>query len=179
MKSVKFFVLLFAAASVGLAEPPVRIKNFREIFSSYKDLMGNGDAADIQELYRLNKDRLPRLGIPQEFSSSTVLAMTELGGAFCNKVVQKEKTLSVGERVLFSDIDFARGPSQFSTFLINKMSEQMSNLFWMRSARDSEKAAVGKMIQEAGRDDDSVAQTEKVLQLICTTYATSLSFLTK
>lgn len=172
--------MLLATAGTEAATP-LRIKNFREIFASYEAITGadEGDT-ELLELFKLTKDRLPRAGVPQEFGSPVVLGMTELAGGFCKKAIAREKAQSYGERLLFSDIDFARGTNQFSDFLVGKLADQLAISFWQREAKVSEKMALSKMISDLSTGDPmAVVETEELLQVVCTTFGTSLAFLVK
>lgn len=174
-------ILLAATTSVAAVNSGVRLKNFREIYYSLAALTTiDENDADMKTVFNLVKDRLPRAGSPQEFNSPSLMALTELSGAFCQKAVQKEKRMSPGERTLFPDVNFQRGPVQFSSYLSEVIAKRLSRIFWQREAKASEIAMIEQLILETAKDDMStLTETEKVLQSVCTNFASSLAFATK
>lgn len=181
-KPILFFTFLSVALGSHLAYSfeVLKLKNYREIYASYQGIMNvDGRDTELTDLYRLDKDRLPQTGSPQEFSSPTVLALTELGGAFCKKAIDAEKVVPLGERTLFSRIDFERGPEQFTGYLQEALFEDLSQAFWGRDIKDSEKIVLSKIMTDTLADLQSTTETEKVLEVVCTTYASSLAFVTK
>ena len=183
MKKIIFYSVVFFLYGImtGHAGDPVRIKNFREIYASYINITGvEADGTEIQLAFNNIKDRLPKYGIPQEFSNNTVLAMIELSGYFCKKVIMREENQPHGERLIFSDIDFTRGPLQFSDFLIAKISRQLATIFWLRDVKQKEIEAMTSLIAKATVvEDDSVDALRHVLQMICASYASGMAFLVK
>lgn len=184
MKRIIPYTIIFFlyGIMVGNANDPIRIKNFREIYSSYSSITGvEENDSDLQTIFNLVKDRLPKFGIPQEFSNNTVLAMTELSGHFCKKAITREENQTYGERLMFSDIDFTRGPSQFSDYLTGKVGQHLARMFWLRDLKDKELAAINTIITKATsvESEDSIDGTKKVLQILCATYASSMAFLVK
>lgn len=182
MKNTAFSLFILLLAVGAYAADTVRLKNARELYAAYEATTGiDGRQADLAELYRLNMDRLPKYGLPEELSSSTVLAATEISGAYCKKAIDREKVLPEGERMLFADIDFTQGPSQFTSFLRETAIDRLAIMFWQRNATEAEIASLSETILSASMDGskDLPAETEKVLQVLCTTVGTSLAFLTK
>ena len=160
---------------------PVLLKNGREIFASYASITGLSEKdTELKELYRLNADRFPKLGQPEELSNSVILASTELGGAFCSRTVLREKDQSRGQRILFSDVDFKQGPSQFRGFSGEKLLSQLALAYWQRNLQEPERQSLLMTVDKTIRaGTDTPQDTLKFLQVICTVYATSLSFLSK
>ncbi len=183
MKKITFYAIVFFlyGIMVGNAGDPVRIKNFREIYSSYASITGvDINDLDIQAAFGNIKDRLPKYGIPQELSNNTVLAMIELSGYFCKKAIEREENQTYGERLLFSDIDFTRGSEQFSNFLVSKLSQQFSTMFWLRDVRQKEVEAMITLVAKSSvADEDSIDATKQILQMICASYASSMAFIVK
>lgn len=176
------FVFLFGMKSYSAStSSSVRIKNFREIYYSLSALTNiDENDADLKVVYNIVKDRLPRTGSPLEFNSPSLMALTELSGAFCQKAVQKEKTLSPGERTLFPDVNFQRGPVQFSSYLSEVVSKRLARIFWQREAKASEIRLIEQLILETAKENmAALVETEKVLQSVCTNVASSLAFVTK
>jgi hypothetical protein len=171
---------LIFGVMVGNAGDPIRLKNFREVYSSYANIMGvDASDSDLQGLYRVIKDRLPKYGLPQEFTNGTVLAMTELSGFFCKKAIAREVEQTYGERLMFSDVDFTRGPNQFSEFLIQRMGNRLGKMFWLRDLKDTEVAALTTIASKATLNGDDPEETKKVLQVLCASFASSMAFLVK
>jgi len=168
-------------ASSAYALDPAGLKTGREIYASYAAITHIKDHdPELRELMRLNADRVPRKGTPEELSNGTILATTELGGAFCKKSLASEKTLPRGQRYLFGDVDFKRGPSQFNDFLKGAMLDHLAVSFWQRNITDDEKTPLSKMIADAvAKGPETPDETVNVLQLVCVSYATSLGFLAK
>src|SRR5690606_3266031 len=111
-----------------------------------------------------------KTGSPGELSSAAVLSMTELGGAFCKKAIDREKDQSIGERLLFYDVDFSRGPTQFTSFLRERLAENLAQSFWQRNITEGEKAAISQIIFNASKaGTDTTAETLNVLQVLCAT----------
>ena len=183
----KLFLTSALIAVAGLAPEaraadPVYLKNFREIWSSYVSATGvDGRDQTLRDLYRFNVDRLPKLGLPAELSSDVVLATTELGGAFCKQAVVQEKALPRGQRLLFGYVDFARGPSQFTTYLKEMVADHLAQIFWQRNVLTPEVAVIGTIIDKtiAAGGTDTPEATEALMHSLCTTYASSISFLVK
>ena len=183
MKALALLLVFCGSAIVQAAAPTdaVLIKNFREIYSSYESIMQiDGKDRELQELYALNKSRLPKYGLPSEMNNAVVLATTELSGGFCKKAIDKEKTLEIGQRVLYKRIDFARGPIQFQSFIKEKLINELAMLFWLREAKPEEMSSLSASIDRLGEEaPNDLAQTENVLQVLCTGFGTSLAFLVK
>ncbi len=180
MKMAAVF-LVFVMGLQAHAADSLSLKNGREIFASYAAIMHISDHdSELRDLYKLNVDRLPKRGTTDELNNAVILATTELGGAFCKKAIDREKVLSKGQRELFGDVDFKRGPSQFNDFIKGAMLDRMAVSFWQRNIADAEKVSLAKMIVETAKgSDDTPEQTITVLQIVCTGYATSLAFLVK
>lgn len=182
MKKVIFYSVVFFlyGVMIGNAGNPIRIKNFREIYSSYSNITGvDKNDGDLQNAFGNIKDRLPKYGIPQEFSNNTVLAMIELSGHFCQKAIAREENQTYGERLMFSDIDFTRGPSQFSDFLVSRVGQQLASMFWLRDIKQKEIEAMISLVAKSANGDDSIAALKNLLQIICASYASSMAFLVK
>jgi hypothetical protein len=178
MKTLLCFATLSFAAH---AADPVLLKSGREIFASYVAITGL-DANDqtLRDIYRLNIDRLPKTGAPEELSNTVIMGTTELGGIFCKQTLDREKTLPRGQRQLFADVNFARGPRQFDDYSRGLIFNDLGMAFWQRNATDAEKKALSKAIDTAvTKNSDDTDETVKLLQVICTTYASSLAFLVK
>ncbi|OQW52129.1 MAG: hypothetical protein A4S09_08955 [Proteobacteria bacterium SG_bin7] len=183
MKKTIFYSVVFFLYGImtGNAGDPVRIKNFREIYSSYASITGVGaDDVEIQLVFNNIKDRLPKYGIPQEFNNNTVLAMIELSGYFCKKAIAREENQTHGERLIFSDIDFTRGPSQFSDFLISRISQRLAVMFWLRDVKQKEIEVMNSLFAKStSAQDDSIDALKNILQIMCANYASSMAFLVK
>ena len=177
---VSGLVSSFLWDSLATAGEIVQLKNAREIYASYESVTGvDGSKQELRDLFKLNADRLPKTGAPEELSSSVVLAATELSGAFCKQVITNEKVVSHGQRILFGDVDFNKGPSQFNGILKPILIDHLAIEFWAREASAPEKQVLDRVINSASKGDDTPAMTEKVMLVVCTTYATSLAFLLK
>jgi len=174
-------LLVLSFTCNALAEDPLLLKNFREIYASYAAITNiDPKSPDLLELYKANKDRLPASGLPSELSSPVVLALTELSGAFCKKALDREKALKPGERILFPNVNFKVGPSQFQKFRKTEISQHLAQLFWQREATDKELNSLSKHIDRLGSSQPyNPAETEQLLHILCTTYGTSLAFLVK
>ena len=183
MKMLKIFFLgiAFALGSAATADNPVRLKNFREIYASLVTVTGvDGRDAELTELFRVNVDRLPKVGEAGELSSNVVLAATELSGAFCKKALDREKALPRGERNLFGQVDLNRGPRQFTNYLKGRITEQYAQAFWLRAPSATEKEVLSQLIDRLRTNvTDSADETEKLLQVFCVSFGSSLAFLTK
>lgn len=175
--SITFLVLSLSAQ----AADPVLIKTGREIFASYVNIFGFGEQdSEIQGIFKQNVDRFPRQGLPAEFSNNVVLGMTELGGLFCKRLVDKEKLIPASQRIMFGDVNFKKGPSQFTSGVQEKMFENLALNIWQRDVTADELATLGGGIRAmAATGADSVDLTVQTAQVICTTYVSSLSFLVK
>src|SRR5688572_9189629 len=107
MKALFFGLVISIGQFAYGFEDPVLLKNFREIYAAYENITAvDGRDKELMDLYKLNMDRLPKNGLPEELSSSVVLAATELSGAFCKKTIDREKVLAPGARILFGDVNF-------------------------------------------------------------------------
>lgn len=134
----------------------------------------------LREIYKGTVDRLPKNGNPDELSNPMIMATTDLSGAFCKMLLEKEKAVSPGRRILFGDVNFKRGPSQFIDGIRHAMLDHLANSFWYRDATLTEKASLSKTMAAAAKGaPDTAEETVSVLQLLCTTYATSLAFFVK
>jgi hypothetical protein len=185
MKHIRSWFAFALFASLILApqaqSASLRLKNFREIYAAYQSVLNvSASDADVSAVYALVRDRLPKTGQAQEFSSSVVLATTELGGAFCKKAITLEKAMPFGERNLFYNIDFDYGPFQLSGYETEVLAKNLANAFWQRDLTQDERKVIYKLVDTASNEDlTSPEATEVVLRSICTTFATSLAFLTK
>lgn len=182
MNRLRFvFVVVVCFTGISNSYANLKIRNFREIVAGFDSIMGpfSGNAAAYLQMVYLNtKDQLPRFGYPQEFSSSVVLATSELSGAYCQKMVEREMALGFAERTFFSEVDFELGPKQFSNYVLRSILEPFSILFWQRELRSKEKEVFSNIVAEFNSDGPELKQeTVKLLQTICTLFATSLSHL--
>ena len=156
------------------------LKNYREIFLAYASATGVAPQdVEAREAYRINIDRLPKTGVTDELSSPVILAATELSGVFCSKAISREQKQTPGERQLFPQIDFQTGPSQFSDYLIDILAQDLALNFWQRNAKPEEIISVLELIKESSVGAMTTSDTENILQILCTTYATSLAMLVK
>jgi len=157
------------------ATDPVLLKTGREIYASYVNILGiPGSDPDTTALFQQNIGRLPKAGTPNELSNNVVLAVTELGGLFCQKAVARESAIPAGQRNLFGSIDFSKDYSQFDDYTVGKFTEDLAMAFWQRDVKDAEKAALAKAIKTA-----SPGPVDKIAQVVCTIYATSLPTLVR
>jgi hypothetical protein len=162
------------------AADPVRLKIGREIYAAYSSITGVASDQELRDLLKANQDRLPKTGAPEELSNSGVLAATELGGMFCRKALNKETTQSAGSRILFTNVDFNRGPSQFTEFKREALLDHLATLFWQRNITAAEKTSLATMMtKSADSGPDSKEETVNLMQTLCGTYASSLAFLVK
>jgi hypothetical protein len=176
--------LLIALASffalMGHAEAKVNLKIGTEIYAAYVNITGISGDKELRDLYKLNINRLPKSGETDEMTNGVVLATTELGGAFCKKALIRDMALPQGGRILFGLVNFKRGPSQFSDFLREEFIDQMGVQFWQRDVTAAEKAMMSKIMTDVIKNSpDSTDETATLMQVMCTTYATSLAFLVK
>lgn len=176
-----YLIPLLTLATSAFAADPVQLKNGREIFASYSTITGVSEKdTELRELFRLNADRLPKRGAPEELSNGVIMATTELGGTFCKKTIARESALPVGQRMLFTDVNFKRGPSQFGDYATRQIINRLGLAFWQRDVTEDEAMSIAKtMALATDKKADTQEETAKVLQVVCTTYATSLAFLAK
>lgn len=177
----RYIVLGFLMSAWVQAHAGVRLKIGREILASYATITGvpAGDP-DITELYKLNAGRLPKAGNPEELSNGVILGATELGGVFCKKALEREVAQSPGQRLLFGSVNFKRGPSQFGDFLRVKFLDEMAVNFWQRNITEAEKIKLSELIDRTiAKDNDIPQNTVSLMQVMCTSFATSLAFLVK
>ena len=182
MKKILLFFIAMAVCQLGFTkDDPLLMLNFREIYHSYASIMDvDAKDADLKIIYERTKANLPTLGLTTELSSPMVLAMTELGGAFCGKAVEQERAKEFGERHLFKYIDFEHGPVQFQDFLKRRMTNHLAELFWKRPATEMEIQLISQHIDRLGETaPQATEETPKVLHVLCTTFATSLGFVIK
>jgi hypothetical protein len=173
-------VLVFL--SVGLsaqATDPVILKTGREILASFASMTGVSDQdPEIVELYRMNAGRLSKQGLPSEFSNNGVLAVTELGGLFCKKAVQREKNLEPSVRNLFGAVDFSESPLQFDEERKVRLLGDLAGIFWQREVSESETKVLSVALDNIVKASaGGSTETERVAQILCTTFATSLGSL--
>jgi hypothetical protein len=163
------------------AHAGVRLKIGREMLASYAAITGvSAGDSDLSELYKLNVGRLPKAGNPEELSNGVILGATELGGAFCKKALDREVAQSPGQRMLFGSVNFKRGPSQFGDFLKGKFLDEMAVAFWQRNITEAEKTKLSDVMNKTiEKDEDTPENTVSLMQVMCTSYATSLAFLVK
>jgi hypothetical protein len=133
----------------------------------------------LRETYLNNADRLPKAGTPDEMSNPVVLGMIELGGAFCKKALEQESVAPRGQRFLFGDVNFKRGPEQFDDFLKGVVFDHLAMLFWQRGATDDEKAQLSQLATDATEAPADPADTVAVMQILCAAYSSSMTFLVK
>ena len=178
--AAKLLVLLSIGFSAN-ATDPVILKTGREIYASLASLTGVSEKdPDVYQLYLQNIGRLPKQGLPAELSSNVVLATTELGGLFCQKAVQRERAQPASQRMIFRAVDFASGPGQFDDYKKGIVLDDLAIAFWQRDATDAEKQALSSALDAAAKGaSGSADQTAKVIQIMCTIYATSLATLVR
>lgn len=176
-----WFFLLQGSLLSSEAAQTVKIKNFREIYVSYADIMGvSASDVNLKTLFNEVKDRLPKKGLAQELNSPAIMAMTELSGAFCQAAIAREKNQSLGERILFSSVDFAKPPKQISDYSLESTTRTLSKLFWLREIRSDEALAMKKLFdQVANVNMNDVNMTTTTMHSICVSFATSLAFIVK
>ena len=179
--SLIFSLILSINAPAFAAAPGVRLKNFREIYYSLTAVTQiDENDADLKLAFSLVKDRLPRTGSPLEFGSPSLMALTEFSATVCGKVISREKSQNPGERILFQDINFSRGPVQFSSYLVEVVTQRLARIFWQREIKPNEIALFEKQVFDFSKDDMvSVPETEKTVLSLCTNFASSLAFVTK
>ena len=66
--SIALVLLTVIGQTAHAAANPILLKNFRELYASYESTMAvDGSDADLRNLLNLNIDRLPKVGIPEDF----------------------------------------------------------------------------------------------------------------
>lgn len=176
-----FVTLFICVVSTSPAFAILRLKNFREVYASLASSLAV-NPKDPQMLAALVQvqDRLPREGSTAEFSSPTLMALTELSGVFCGKSIAIEKLKPSGERFLFPEIDFQKGPQSINSFFREKVIERLSVSLWLRNPEDNEKELLKSFLDSLIlKSPNSNAETVKVMQLLCTHIASSLPFVIK
>lgn len=174
-------VLAAFLAVMAQAEAKVNLKIGSEIYASYATITGvSAGDQELRDLYKLNVNRLPKAGSTEEMSNGVVLGATELGGAFCKKALAREMAQPAGRRILFGIVNFNRGPSQLGDFLRGEFFDSMAIAFWQRNVTEEEKVKLSAVMNDVIKGSaDSAEETAMLMQIMCTTYATSLAFLVK
>jgi hypothetical protein len=175
---------LLIMLSMGIwahAADPVQLKTGPELLASYAAITGvSANDPDIHTLYLSDVKRLPQKGTPDEMSNNVVLAATEVGGLFCQKALAREQTQSASQRILFTNADFTRGPSQFDSYTQGQLFETLALAFWFRDVTDAEKQSLAKTLAGVIQNQtDTPDQTVRLMQLMCTVYASSVAALVK
>lgn len=181
MRKLILLLSLFPLLAIAAQRSELKLKTQKELLNSLANIFEISiNDTIIQQTYTNVKDRLPRNGRPDEMSSPVVTALTELASSFCSQKITAEKKMSFGERTIFYDVDFTRGPVQFSDYLIEKLSNEISLRAWGRKITNTEKATLKNLVDKSSEKNlEAPENTEKVALSLCTSITTSLAFLVK
>lgn len=173
----KILLAILALIPFTLRADQVALKNFRELLSAFETVTGvSSFEPDVDAVYKRVVSRLPLKGEVEEFSSPMLLALTELSGTFCKKLVDREVKLAPAERRFFPSVDFKKGPSQFNAADKQSLVEDMALQFWQRSPTPNETKLLLQTIQEFGPATTGYGDTQNLLVVICTQLGTSIGF---
>jgi hypothetical protein len=172
---------LISLGFMAHAADPVLLKTGPEVYASYVSITGvSATDPDVKALYTSDIKRLPLSGQSSDLNNNTVLALTELGGLFCQKAITREIGIPASQRTLFPNVDFTQGTAQFDTYTQGQVFENLALAFWQRDVSAAETASLSTTLQAALQGVGTTSdQTRNVAQIICTVYASSIGFLTK
>lgn len=153
-------------------------RNFRELLAFYSVVTGVDSLNQaVQQAYATTRARLPQSGVVDEISSPSVLAATELAGAFCAQAVALEKPLAPARRTLFRRVNFAAGVNQHADADRVELVQHLTGRFWQRRATASEAAEYTALITEVAANPASAPDLELAMLALCISVGTSLDAL--
>jgi hypothetical protein len=183
MRSLFLFLVLtsgFNISSATFAKTLV-LKDFRQMLISLSVTTGvNHRDTDIQAIYQRVRTRLPLAGAVDEMSSPMILAVTELAGAFCDKMIKSDAEVDDRSlRRVHTQVEFRRGPSGLTDAILAATAREYAELFWQRPATATEARMLEEALQTARTQATgmSAAETVEVLKVGCAIAATSLAAL--
>jgi hypothetical protein len=172
--------VFFAAVLWPTLARAISLKNFRELAAFYSVATAVPlTEPTVKQTYQNVKARLPLRGTVDEFSSVTLLASLDLGGAFCKAMITADAALSPELRRAHQKIDFSKAPNDLADADIMTTTRTYANLFWGRNPTDAETASVAQSVAKLKATSTATpAGTRQLLLALCVTSATSLDALT-
>jgi hypothetical protein len=170
--------LALLCSGTGYAD--VAVKDFRQIIASYYAVTGVSRAdAGLRELVTRLQTRLPMHGTVEEISNPAVLALTEIAGAFCTRVIQNDAAISdPASRRIHRSVDFRLAPRSIPAATRAAVLRDYAQMFWQREATAEELSHLTELFEESAQAAPQTATgTLLALKTVCTTVASSLSFL--
>jgi hypothetical protein len=180
---MRAFGLFVVATLVILLTPSdaraVSLKNFRELAAFYSAATGVPlTDPKVQTAYQNVKSRLPKAGTVDEFSSPSVLAAIELGGAFCGSFITAEAAATPANRRAHQTIDFTKSPRVLADADILAVVHAYAQLFWLRPTTPNEDTVLQSTITTLkAASTDNVAGNKQLFLSLCTQVATSIEAL--
>jgi hypothetical protein len=157
----------------------VSLKNFRELAAFYSAATGVPlTDTKVQAAYQNVKSRLPKAGTVDEFSSPSVLAAIELGGAFCTSFINAEAAATAANRRAHQQIDFTKSPRVLADADIMSVMSNYAKLFWLRDLTAAETTLFqGSVTKMKAASTDNAAGNKQLFLTMCTQVATSMDAL--
>ena len=174
---MKYF-LLFFFSTFALAKNPA-LKNFREAYRSLAVSTQITPDENLAKIYDLFKETLPKTGKVSEYSGPMQLAAIQLSGAFCEKRIALDSTLSPEKRFLHKSINFTQSPKALTQSHKESLIDEYADAFWQRPTTiEEEKILLEGIGTLANLGGDTELDMKVFLTLFCTVFGTSTDFLT-
>ncbi len=170
-------VSLVAAAAVatvlwGGTAQAIVVKNFRQIAASFYSATGvSMNDPDVAAFVKKTETRLPQVGEIEEISSPAILAITQLAGIFCEKMIATDAAIPLGgRRHTHSQVDFERPARLFTREVKESVVREYADLFWNREVTEEEQASLLSTFDTVAPGADTL----RTLKILCTTMASSV-----
>jgi len=144
------------------------IKNFREIYETFKIATGLPEDDTRVAAFEVARDKLPRYGYADEINPAMRQSLVTLASKFCEDKVRSEMQKAKETRTWFRSFDDEE---------IGRTVGQMAKSFWGRAASDSER---GLLTSIAGDFPDAAQNAESGIQMatsVCLVVASSFETL--
>src|SRR5688500_18377422 len=103
--------LLFSPNSFAAEANNLGVKNFRQIIASFHGSTGLSiHDAQLTAVKRSVMSRLPTNGTIEEISSTSIIALYELAGGFCKRMIDVDAERIPAQRRAHTKVAFQTGP---------------------------------------------------------------------
>ncbi len=166
------------APKAEIAGKGLQVKNFKELYSAYS-VVTNVSLKDpvVHETYLSARTRLPKYGDVEEVSSPMLMAVSALGGAFCQQMIEFDAKRDPVLRWAHKGFDFSPDKVVASEQQRRAVIDTYAELFWQRSPTPEEEQSLLTAMGNDATKPLTLAARKQLLMVACSAVASSFEFI--